>query len=126
MNPQFRIIFSDKTVYEGNSLKGDWNHVPEKTIQSLRFSLDKFTLVLENYREYNHLIEKISIQGNTEKVSRILILGRKDNSSDMFEFNLRNGKILRYDVNKYAEFGNQIIMGWTPGIKEGSPKFKYE
>lgn len=126
MKAQFQVNFAENVLYLGDSFLGDWNHLPEKPIYSLRFSIGKTKLFLENYREYNHLIEKVSVKGGNEQVIRIMIVGRKDDGSDMFEFNLLNGKVLKYNLDKGKEFGNQLIRGWTPGIKDGEPKYRYE
>lgn len=148
-NPQFKITFIDNTIFEGNSLSSDWTNIPNKPIVSLKFSIGKLNVVLENYQEYNHLKERI-LTRQQNQISQILIMGRKESETDIFIFDLRKNKVKKETVEKGFEYGNwedtekiidynewnvpimakefhpQILSGWKLGILDKDPIFRYE
>lgn len=125
ITPTFKVKFTDNTFFKGQTFKGDWNHVPSKTIDSLLYSIGSKKLFLKGYSEYNHLIENIAIIGsNNTAISKILIMARKDKVTDIFEINFKRQRVLKYETAYGQEYQNQILRGWHSG-QLNKPSFQY-
>lgn len=123
--PKFTVTYTDGSTFTGDSLIGDWNKV-DKPIQKMLFTFGGVSVQLENYKSYNHLVERmVIIGGKATKISKFFIMGRLENTCDVYEFNLRTKRSLRSIVPIGKEYGVQLITGWKDGVTEGQVKFKH-
>jgi len=147
--PKFSVEYIDGTSFVGESLTGDWKTI-DKSIKSLQFSFGKITTVLTDFQSYNHLIEKIAIVGKKgEIITKYLIMGRINDKTYIFEYDLKVKRAKKRIVPIGQEYGHfevtdevigetsnhtpiykevfvpQPITGWKNGIENGMPKFKH-
>ena len=104
--PQFQLNFIDNNTFLGNSLQGDWKLVQDTPIERLTFNFAGIRLTLENYEEYNHVIEKISLMGKGNFINKILIIGRENDCANIFEFDLKNKRFQRNVLPIGQEYNN--------------------
>lgn len=123
--PVFELTFSDGEVFKGDSLKNDWLKVPEKLIKSFRFSWGGVTILLENYLQYNHFLQFELRENKTSILSKILIMARQDNVSEVIEYDLKTKRTSRNLVAVGQEYKGNILPGWREGVKGEVPHFKY-
>lgn len=116
MNLSYEILFKDEETYSAKSLDGMWTIPPQKPIKSLKYFFNDKFLVMEGYEAYNHLIEKISIQGSRNMVTQIILMGRNHDSTDLIMFDFKRKKILKETVDIGYEYGKQILNGWREGV----------
>lgn len=122
--PNFEIKFENSTIFKGDSLKNEWSKLPELPIVEVIFICGKIILKLNAYKEYNHLVERISFMGKGEKISKFLIMARKEKTTDIFEFNLQRNRVQRIEVPIGQEYNGQLLNGWKKGV-DGKGKFEF-
>lgn len=126
MKPEFKLTFEDNEEYKGQSLNKDWGNAPSKKIKEFVFSFAGVTILLKNYNRYNHLFETMAILGGKKGITKFLIMGVKDKTTDIFEYNIVEKKFYR----KVSEIGKEyrdkeLTIGWKDGIKNGKAEFHY-
>jgi len=89
---KFTILYDDNTTFSGNPLKRDWMKIDQtKKILKLEYVLNKTLIVLEGYKQYNHLLEFVAL--GQKGIQRILLMGRKNDDTDIIIIDLRKNKI---------------------------------
>lgn len=123
--PTFTVEYTDGTSFTGESLRGDWYSII-KPIKSLKFSFGKITTLLTDFKSYNHLVEKLAIVGKKgEIITKYLIMGRVENQTYIFEYDLKANRARKHIVAIGQEYNGQLITGWKNGIEDGKPRFKH-
>ncbi|MFQ5863243.1 MAG: hypothetical protein ACE5IC_09010 [Candidatus Brocadiales bacterium] len=91
MKPQaelmrFVVTFQDGEVVEGaplGSLDTGWNNLPDKPIERLAYTNPYGDqIVLQDYQEYNHMIECVQHMGGRPYVTDIYLMGSRRNIED--------------------------------------------
>lgn len=112
---KFTVFYNDGTIFSGDPMKHDWDLVDvTKQIIKLQYLLGNSCVILEGYGAYNHFKEKIGYQ--KEGILRILLMGRKEDTTDIIIFDLKKNKIYKEETPIYKEYGNQILAGWQTGL----------
>lgn len=120
----FRVYFKDGTIFYGNSFQGDWKRVDiTKQIVSFYYVLGNKKVLMDGYKEYNHKIEKVSFQRSG--ITKILLMGRKENYSDIIMFDVKNMKICVKRTPIGSEYNGQILSDWKKGELD-DPKYEIE
>lgn len=123
--PSFSITFEDNSAFSGDSLKGDWNLIPDQKIKSMVFSYGRVTLFLAQYEAYGHFLQNVCMMGQGTKITKFFIVGRKKNGSDLFHFDLKQNSVTRIQAKKGEEFGTQVVTGWKTGLENLEATFSY-
>ena len=117
---KFIVYYEDGTTFEGNPLQHDWKKIDEtKIIVKLEYVFNKAGVLMEGYKEYNHLLEYA--QMGAKGLQRILLMGRTDEESQIVVLDLKQNKCYRDYKPAYREYGDQILNGWQKG-KLTTPK----
>ncbi len=83
---RFVVTFQDGELVEGatlGSLDTGWNDLPDKPIEKLAYTNpygDR--IVLQGYREYNHMIECVQRIGGRPHVTDVYLMGAGRNGDD--------------------------------------------
>ena len=125
MNAHFSIEFDDGTKFKGESLpNSQWNKIPKKTIKTIVYNIGNRLILLEGYKQYNHLHHNQALMvGKKHFVSKVLLMGRTQDTTQIIEIDLTSGRIVPYVRNHGKEFMNQILSGWNEGVLH-NPNFK--
>lgn len=122
MNKLYKIIFLDGSSFEGGNLKDSkWNLIPNKPIQKIKYFPMK--IILENYEQYNHLIEHATILNNNQQfISKIILMAKKEDNVLIINFDILNNKI-NYTTEKFGEeYNKKPTSGWKVGIQSKKSK----
>lgn len=112
---KFTVLYEDNTVFSGDPLKGDWKKIDvTKKILKLEYIYDSVGIVLEGYRQYNHLLECFGL-GKT-KIARIMLMGRTFEETDVVVLDLQKNQVYKVKKQLYREYGKQILDGWQKGM----------
>ncbi len=112
---KFTVFYNDGSKFSGDPMKHDWNLVDDtKQIIKLEYVYGNSCVIMENYGQYNHLKEKLGYQ--KRGIARILLMGRKEDTTDIIIFDLKNKKIYKEVKPLYQEYGKQILAGWQKGL----------
>lgn len=122
--PNFKLDFIDDTFFEGQMVVDDWSKAPDKLIKSMTFIYGNVKLYMEGYKQYIQLGEMTYIGGKGTKISHLFVIGRKENNSDLFHFDLAKSSCKRHTVPLYHELGDKIISQWKDGLLT-TPRFEY-
>jgi len=117
----FTITFEDHTLFKGNLINKDWRRVPLKNIKRLELIFGGHYISLYNYEEYDLTKLIINILQSKLPFKEINILGRKQNITEGYRFNLSKKICQEVTLEKYKEYDNLISETWKPGIKNGTP-----
>lgn len=118
----FKIIFEDGEIFKGGKdLKNSkWNEIPDKSIKKIEYTLLEYTLYLENYESYNHLIKYGTNLFTHEKILiNVTLLGRYNNKLYKFIFDIINSKLIIMN-----EIEKQTTTGWKKGLCNIIPTYK--
>jgi hypothetical protein len=117
------VMFSDNLLWESESLKAEWNTMPNKPIKEFAYSLGDKLITMAGYEEYNHLVEYVALTHEATIVSRIMLLGKMGDKVDIIsiDFNARN--VSRHIAHYGEEYYGSKSTGWKPGILGSDPKF---
>jgi hypothetical protein len=80
---------------------------------------------LENYTQYNHLLENQAIVGGSHKICKVLVMARKAESTDIFCFDMKKKVFHRYVTEHGKEYNDMILTGWKDGLVNGKAVFHY-
>ena len=112
---KFTVFYNDGTQFSGNPIKSDCNLIDDtKQIIKLEYVLGNSCVIMEGYGSYNHLKEKLGLQ--QRGILRILLMGRKKNTTDIIIFDMRDKKIYVEEKPIYKEYNKQILAGWQKGL----------
>ncbi len=112
---KFTILYTDNTVFIGNPFENDWMKIDNsKQIAKLQYMCGNSCVIMENYGQYNHFKEFLGYQ--KKGIARILLMGRKEDTTDIIIFDLKNKKIYKEEKPLYQEYGKQILAGWQKGL----------
>ncbi len=117
---KFTVHYEDGTKFEGEPLKHDWYKIDEtKIIVKLEYVFDKVGILMEGYKEYNHLLE--FSQMGSKGLQRVLLMGRTNEESEIVVLDFARNNCHRDYKPAYREYGDQILNGWQRG-KLGTPR----
>lgn len=117
---KFTVIYDDNTELSGNPLNSEWKKIDDaKEIIRLIYQLGNSCIIMEGYKQYNHLLEFVSL--GVKGLNRVLLMGRTDADTEIIILDVRNGKIYKDFRPCYQEYGKQILDGWQKG-KLTTPK----
>jgi hypothetical protein len=117
---KFTVFYNDKTQFSGDPINKDWIKVDDtKQITKLQYSLGNKCIVMEGFKQYNHLIEYVAL--GVKRIQKILLMGRKSNVTIIIIFDLQNSRIYKLNKAHGEEYGKQILAGWKNGILD-NPK----
>ena len=120
---KFKITFIDESSFEGNPFNSEWKKMDDKPISKLEYILGNNYISMEGYNQYNHTLECTGM--GVKGISRILLMGRKEETTDIIIFDLKKNTLYKEEKEKYREYGNQILDGWMPGdLKNPRSYFK--
>ena len=112
---KFTVFYDDGTNFSGDPFKSEWKKIDvTRQIIKLEYILSNFCVVMEGYRQYNHLLEYIAM--GQKSISRILLMGRTFDNTEIIVFNLKTNKIYKEIKPLYREYGDQILNGWQKGM----------
>ena len=119
----FKIIFSDQTIFiGGESTDSKWNTMPNKPIKKLEYKLKNKTINLENYHAYNHLVEKVCFLNGKQKITKIILMAKKDDNVLLLVYDFIKNKFY-YDAKTFGrEYNNKPTSGWKQGVLNKEPK----
>ena len=114
MKNGFKILYTDGTEVEGDSFEGDWKQLNvTKEIAKLQYVLGNSCVVMEGFKEYNHLKECVGLQ--VKGYTKVILMGRTNGKSLVIIFDLINNKIVKLEKPYGEEFGKQVLDGWRKG-----------
>lgn len=121
---KFIVYYEDGTQFSGNPLKHDWYKIDE-TLKIIKFEyfFGKIGIVMEGFRQYNHLLEYHELGG--KKLRRILLMGRTHDQTDIIVLDLKFNKVYKEVKPIYREYGKQILNGWQKGMLT-TPQIKFK
>lgn len=112
---KFIVTYEDNTQFSGNPLESEWKNIDQnKKIFKLEYILDKIYILLEGYKQYNHLIEYIAL--GQKGINKIFLMGRTNEETEIIVLDIRQNKIYKDFKPCYREYENQILSGWQDGI----------
>ena len=121
--PRFTVQYEDDTSFSGFTMERDWMKIDEsKKIIRAIFVFNNSQVILEGYKQYNHVIEKVAF--GKSGISRFMYMGRKENSTDIFVIDLLNKRMFKKELPIYQEYGKQILNGWQEG-KLNNPRMLF-
>jgi len=104
-----------------------WNEMPDKPIKSIEYSCLEKTFVLENYLEYNHIVERKQIinKPGEPQITKILLMTRTNENTliIIFDFIKNTAYPTATEINK--EYMNKPVTGWKKGIVGQKPNIKF-
>jgi len=114
----FKLTYEDGSDFNGKSIDGSWNKAPNGKLSKLEYQYTySKRLLLQGYKEYNHLVEKIAVIGKKEPIiSRIFIMGRGEAYTDIFIIDLRTRNVTKTQSPIGQEYNGQVINGWKEGL----------
>lgn len=123
----YKIIFEDGSNFEGGTIHDSkWNDMPTNKIKRLEYYLFAKTIILENYEEYNHIIEYSHIMSiNQTFVSKIILMGKcsEEIHSIIIDISKKSVSLQKSLIGQ--EYNNKPTSGWKVGILDLTPKFYF-
>lgn len=120
----YKIIYQDKTTppyIGGEPYDSKWNLMPLSPIQRIEYHLGGKLLMMEGYEAYNHIIERVAILTRGQRISKIVLMAKKEDDVLKIVFNTTTNE-LKYDVAEFGkEYNGQPLTGWKQGIINGKP-----
>ena len=120
------INFSDGTTFEGGQPNDSkWNEIPDKPIKSITYKLAGETIYIENYKSYNHIVERINVLGGKTYISKVILMAENNEEVLCFIFDY-NKQILLLEKRIFGqEYKESSTLGWKKGIESNLPtKYK--
>jgi len=122
MKALFKLEYVDGSEAYGNLFKGDWKKVPEKEIKCIVFAFLNKRLKLEGFKEYNILVERCQSLSGGERILKVSVVGRKENGSEVWEFDLDLRQLKRIIKPCFMEFDGMMVRGWRKGTDKTEGK----
>lgn len=121
---KFTVLYEDNTTFSGDPFKGDWNKIDvTKKILKLEYLINNVIIVLEGYRQYNHLLECSGL--GRKNINRIFLMGRTFDDTDVVIIDKKIKQIYKEKKPLYREYGQQILAGWQKGMMR-TPKCYFD
>ena len=112
---QFTVFYNDDTQFTGDPFKSDWKKLDDtKQIIKLEYMLGNFCIVMQGFKQYNHLLECVAL--GVKKITKVLLMGRQEGDTLIIVFDLKSNKIYKQSKPYGEEYGKQILSGWYAGI----------
>ncbi len=112
---EFKILYTDKSIFEGDPFAGDWVKVDDtKQISKLEYILGNSYIIMEGFKQYNHLKERVGLQ--VKGYTKVILMGRTEGNSTLIIFDLLKNKIHKVQKLYGEEYGKQILNGWKQGM----------
>ena len=112
---KFTVFYDDGTNFSGDPFKSEWNNINvTKQIIKLEYVLGNSCVILEGYKQYNHLLEYVGL--GQKGITRILLMGRTNDNTEIIVIDLKQNKIYKDFKPIYQEYGKQILNGWQKGM----------
>lgn len=125
-SPKFILTFADDTMIEGDTFRNDWKNLTiNKPIKSFSFAWGGVAIYFENYRQYNHFVVYEAKDEHTYVLSKILIMARLENVTDIITYDLKTKRAKKDIVPIGQEYKLAILPAWREGIKDAIPYFRY-
>lgn len=116
----YKITYQDNTVFVGSQPQNSkWNLI-NKPIFKIEYPLLKITL--QGFEMYNHLIELPTIIRVGQFVSKIILMGRKNNDVLKIIYDSIKGKIYSESAIFGKEYQGCMSTGWKMGVPNQSAK----
>lgn len=111
-------LFLQEGIFTGKSIDGSWKTPLDTPILKMEYYYTMSRkLVLQGYKEYNHLVEKLAVIGTGQEVlSKIIICGRTNVNTDVFTIDLKTRLISHKQVEIGQEYNRQELRGWKIGL----------
>jgi len=125
MKSNYRVIFNDKTVFCGDDLTNSrWNEMPNKKIAQIEYHICNQTLILSNFKEYNHLVKRVlNINTQEQNIIKLTLLAIEDSCIHSFVFDI---KTETWTTNIYNLSEKQKSTGWKEGLTFSTVPFSYK
>jgi len=138
----YKIIYNDGTRFQGGNINNSkWNLI-SKPIKRIEYTIGNRMIVLENYEEYNQLIERgITLFGMNpgKNIRNFYMMGRKGSDVQVIIYNHRKKTLIDYVCEFGTEYSktpiynhnNKIIKriggrdstGWKIGLPNLEPHY---
>lgn len=125
----YLVYLEDNSVFDCGTLHNSkWNEIPDKPITKLVYFIGGRKITLENYEQYNHLLERTKIlnKEGLERITKVILLGKKGNKIDRIIFNLIENKIKPEEVDWRKEYYDSPTTGWKNGTVGTTGTWKVE
>ena len=120
----FKILYTDGTEVIGDAFEGDWKKLDDtKQIVKLEYVLGNSCILMEGFKQYNHLKECLGMQ--VRGYSRVILMGRTEGNSLLIVFDLKTNQIYKLEKPYGEEYGKQILAGWQDG-KLTTPQVRFK
>lgn len=124
MEANFELTFEDGTSLQGNSLPNStWNDLPDSEITKFVYHIGDKTITMAGYKQYNHLIEYEALLTGKQNVSKVLLMARREEDTQIIEINFKRRHIGEKMTLHGKEYKGQILTGWKDGILD-NPNFR--
>jgi hypothetical protein len=122
----YEITFEDDSKFEGGQPNDSkWNLIPDKPIKSITYKLAGESVYLENYKSYNHLVERPTIIGIGSYISKVILMAENNGEVLCFIFNYNKQMLLLEKRIFGQEYEEDSTSGWKKGILSNIPP-KYQ
>jgi hypothetical protein len=125
MKSNYKVTFDDKTIFKGGDLTNSrWNEMPNKKIAQIEYHIDNQTLILANFKEYNHLVKRsLNIITQEQNITKLSLLAIEDSCIHSFVFDI---KTETWTTNIYNLLEKQKSTGWKEGLSFSTVPFIYK
>jgi len=104
-----------------------WLSLPNKPIKRITYDFDGKKIILEDYEEYNHLVEKVfNVLGGITQIRSVYLMGRKEGISYITRLDMLSKQIQRYKTEIDKEYSaipceplwinGRPSTGWKKGV----------
>jgi hypothetical protein len=125
----YTIVFDDGQVWQGGPTDcSRWNEMPYKLIKSISYTVGQYTLKLEGYEAYNHIVERVEfvLNAGRPKITKVILMALKDGMVQKYIFNFLTGKSEFEMVGYGQEYYNKPATGWHGGERLDYPHCNIE
>lgn len=124
----YRTFHVNGEIFKGGEPQDSkWNEMPNSSIKVLEYDFLGETIVLENYEEYNHLVERVAfVNTGGQGISKVLLMAKQASQVLKITINFIKKRV-DYDVVEFGkEYNNKPTTGWKEGLKglKGNSRIK--
>lgn len=118
----YKIIFEDNSEFLGGDFENSrWKEIPNKPIKKIEYPLINKLVILENFQAYNHLIEKIQSIDGRKYITKIFLIGKKDNEVTIIQCDFLKKDLTTYKKLFGKEYYGKSTIGWKLGLEGKNP-----
>jgi hypothetical protein len=122
----FEITFEDNSKFEGGQPNDSkWNLIPDKPIKNITYKLAGESIYLENYKSYNHIVERVNVLGGKTYISKVILMAENNGEVLCFIFDYNKQMLLLKNRIFGQEYKEGSTSGWKKGILPNTPP-KYQ